>query len=159
MPTVATMARAASVVAVVRGRIASITWEHDGTLARTAYRVNVTQTLKGEVPAEIVVREDGGYLEAAEVQRENQDKFPASRTPATGFVDVTFEGASHPQVGEDVVLFLQHDPNVGRESGYVLVGSSFGRFVSSGDTYRRAAVQDGWESSLTLASLQSYLHG
>lgn len=156
-PTVAKMATATSVVAVIQGHISSVTWEDQGSLAKTAYRVSVEHTLKGSAPKEVLVREDGGYLSAADVQRANVDKFSGSDAPATGFVDVSFEGASHPRVGDNVVLFLEPDPNPGREDSYVLAGSSFDRFVLQGSRYTRAAVQEGWESGLTLTSVRSAL--
>lgn len=60
----------------------------------------------------IVVNEDGGYLKASDVLAELQDKYPGTEgdVDPNAYVDASFEMADHPQVGDNILLFLWEDP-------------------------------------------------
>lgn len=117
--------------AVVIGKVATVAYEGDVTRLEVA----VGETLHGRVGSKVVVREDGGYLPAAQIATETREKFPDSGASAAPdeWVDVPFEGAEHLAPEDEVLLFLSKDPNPGREGEFQEVGSVYGRFDKAAD--------------------------
>ncbi|HZP16095.1 MAG TPA: hypothetical protein VFA96_09755, partial [Nocardioides sp.] len=65
-------------------------------------------------------------------------------------VDERFEGTEHPVIGQQVLLFIQNDPNKGHTGEYQGVMSALSRFTMAGGTFTRSASDEGLQASTTL---------
>lgn len=158
-PTIDALARSARSELVVRGIVTDVAYVFDGQLARTKLTVSVEQSWRGPAAPQVVVWEDGGFVPAADFAAANADKQLASRV--TGWIDVRFEGASHPHVGDHVVLFLARNPNPGQQGTYQEVSSVYGRLTQDpgGASYSRAVAESRWQRTMSVADLGVALPG
>ncbi|MFT4262059.1 MAG: hypothetical protein QM572_01630 [Nocardioides sp.] len=157
-PKIADLLTSPAANAIVTGTITDVSYESAEGIASTILTVNVSRNLYGKTAQTIKVHEDGGYLPASEVIAELKQKDPTVEPTLDpkGFVDVQFEGAAHPLVGDSVVLVLTNDPNPGREGDYMEVSSVYGRFtLNKAGTYQRTGDGEGFQTTTDLPSLQA----
>jgi hypothetical protein len=158
--TIEELATAPEVDAIIIGKISNVSYESEEGLAKTIFTVQVSKALKGQPPSTVVVREDGGFLRASTVMAEIAQKYPEleQKVDPKSYVDVTFEGAMHPRVGDEVLLFLWPDPNPGHEGDFMEIGSVYGRFTRGSDgSFHRAGDVTGMESEVSLSDLNEVL--
>jgi hypothetical protein len=131
--TIEELARSKTVVAIVRGTVSAV---RDVYVERSAFRVlsvNVAEGLLGQAGRQISVVEEGGVVPYAKVAPDfpRKDGDPAPPANPAGYVDFRFMGARHSEVGDEVVLFLGANPNIGTpiETEYNMVSSVRGRFT------------------------------
>lgn len=150
--TVAELAKSSATTSIVIGTVQAVDYEYAEGLAKTRVSVDVAKTLKGTAKGRIAVTEDGGYVDARTIQAENQAKFPDSPITARqgDVVDERFEGTEHPVIGQQVLLFIQNDPNKGHTGEYQGVMSALSRFTMAGGTFTRSASDEGLQASTTL---------
>lgn len=143
---------------IVRGKVVAVTYESPDGLASTVLQVAVAETYAGNVGKTITVHEDGGYVKASDIIAESHEKDPTVKIDLdpNGFVDNRFEGADHLVIGDDVILFLMKDPNVGREGDFMEVGSVYGRFkLDKSGSHVRGGSDAEMAATLTPAQLKS----
>jgi hypothetical protein len=152
---------APEVDATVIGVITDVQYRTVEGMAKTLLTVSVKRSRPKNLPATIEVWEDGGYVRASDLAKQDADKFPqAEAGTEDGWVEFVFEGAEHPKVGQAVLLFLNKNPNPGYESSYQEVGSVFGRFVQQDGVYTRTprgedARGDAWEKSISRSAVDA----
>lgn len=158
--TVAKLTKSSATASIVIGTVQAVDYEYAEGLAKTRVLVDVTKTLKGTAGGRIVVNEDGGYVDARTIQAENQAKFPDSPITASegDVVDERFEGTEHPVIGQQVLLFVQNDPNKGHVGEYQGVMSALSRFTLAGGTFKRSASDEGVETETTVDAVIADLH-
>jgi hypothetical protein len=134
------------VVAIVRGTVSAT---RDLYVDRVGFRVltvDVAETLRGEPGGQITVLEDGAVVPYADVAAQLAEKQGApARTDTDGYIDFRFMGARHSEVGDEVVLFLGVNPNVGTpiDTQYFIVSSVHGRFTldTTTNTFQRGGAE------------------
>lgn len=158
--TLAQLVASPELALVVRGFVQKVDYTREHGLEDTVMTVDVTRVLRGHASNTVVVHEDGGFVLARQLEAENVDKFPGSKPSGRpgDMVDIQFEGAAHPVVGDDVVLFLSRDPNAGREGQYQEVGSVYGRFVlGKAGRYVRQGSDPGKRFTVSIDAVASAL--
>ncbi len=159
--TIEELATAPEVEAIVIGKISNVSYESQEGWAKTVLTVEVSKALHGTTMSTVVASEDGGFLRASEVMAEIAEKYPEldQKIDPQSYVDMIFEGAAHPRVGEEVLLFLWHDPNPGHEGDFMEIGSVYGRFTRGSDgQFHRAGDTTGMEPTVSLSELEAMLH-
>lgn len=138
-PDITDMLNSKRLVAVVTGTVIGTSYTYKEYVARTKLKVNVTKTIWGDAPKTIAVWEDGGYVPAKLVEQEIKEKYPELQGSATDsdVVDMTFEGARHAKVGDEVLLFLTKNPNANATGSYFTVSSVYGVLLKAGSNYER----------------------
>lgn len=120
---------------IVKGRVLStkdvfLPTDH---LALRALRVQIEESYKGQPAAQITVYEDGGVITLKDALADVEGHFDPSTLSneeiANTVVDYRFEGASHSEVGDQVILFLRANPNPSQRDSYQIVMSVYGRFT------------------------------
>lgn len=161
-PTIASMASSKSTSLIVRGRVEKVEYHYLFDLALTELTVSVSETFRGSPSApDITVWEDGGFVTAVDLAATDAAKFPEGAPSPTDdeWVEVLYDGASHPSVGSTVVLFLNENPNESQAGSYQEVGSVYGRLTldQAGNTYYRPTTAEGWETKIDGAALTHIL--
>lgn len=130
-PTLSQLATSPNVRLVVSGKIAEATPVYQEQIAYTKLTVTITKSSSSSVPvgSTIVVYRDGGQIPLSQVlpdlKSDQAAMLPAS-PPANAVVDFRFMGAEQSAVGDEIVAFLQPDPNPGRAGAYQPVSSVHG---------------------------------
>lgn len=147
---------------VVEGTVTAIDYRYvDGLYASTKMTVAVARQ-RGGVAKEVVVWEAGGYVPVSDFSASDRAKMLSSEKELSGDEVVDYKpygDATHPEVGDSVLLFLWENPNRGEMEGtYYELGDSFGRFArdTNGD-YVRAASEEGVERVLSAENVDSYM--
>lgn len=162
-PTLADMVNSAAVPTIVDGTITAVDFVAVEGSAHTVMTVAVATVYRGQAGKSITVWESGGFLPMSAIAAQFEAKTGHSMTAAekAGYVDERFEGAAHPQVGDQVALFLIDNPNTAAADTYDEAGGVFGRLTLSSQaaTYSRAgtAPASGFQMTIDRLKLQSLL--
>lgn len=145
---------------IVAGTVSSVAYRPAPDIPKTRFVVSVSQTYKGSSPQTVTVLEDGGYTKVADlyVPGKTGTQFgDDANLPKDGWVDSRFASATHPDVGDKVVLFL-YKATAGTE--YWEVSSVFGRLTldDTGMNYVRPTDGGGaFERSMPRSQLLTVL--
>jgi hypothetical protein len=159
----AELAASPKVVLVVAGEVTETMPLYEEQAAYTKLTVKVTKSRSAAVPvgSSIVIYRDGGLIPLKSIPpdlKSNGQKL--SSPPANAVVDFSFMGAPQSKVGDDIVAFLQKNPNPGRADSYQLVSSVHGLFTldKKAGKYHRSGEGDrpGFEASASVANTESY---
>jgi hypothetical protein len=115
------------------------------------------------VGSTVVVYRDGGQIPLGQVlpdlKSDQAALLPAS-PPANAVVDFRFMGAEQSAVGDEILAFLQPDPNPGHSGAYQIVSSvhgllkldrTAGRYHRLGDEQR-----PGYEPSASMTTIEGF---
>ena len=166
-PTISELAASSVTKAVVEGTVTEVEDIYVDGVAYRVLTVDVKESRKMKVGKAVTVYEDGGVVPYAEILPELQAHSKVKLPPAASdaYVDVRFLGAQHTEVGNEIVAFVQPNPN-SRDlipADYQLIGSVQGLLVRDASTglYLRRGVGEkasaGVERSLSRASLDATL--
>lgn len=129
-------------------------------------KLTVTVTRSSSSVAEgstIVVYRDGGQIPLSQVlpdlKSDQAAMLPAS-PPANAVVDFRFMGAEQSAVGDEILAFLQPDPNPDRAGAYQLVSSVHGllKLDRKTSTYHRLGDEKraGYEASVSTTTAEGF---
>lgn len=158
--TLAELVASPELALVARGKVADVSYERIEGVEQTRLVVSVSQTLFGPSRDQVIVREDGGFARATDIESENLDKFPGRKPTARpdDWIDLPFEGATHPKVGDEVILFLSESSYPPHKGEYQEVGSVYGRFALGADgRFLRAGADPDKRLAIDVASVQEAL--
>lgn len=139
------------VVAVVVGRITAVRYEFPEQLApMTAITVSVARA-RGTSATEVTAWEPGGIIPLTAHSADDRARLSGGNgftaSDPSAMIDYRPVGdAAHPQVGDQVLLFLTANPNEGSVAGgYLVAGAAYGRFQAGPGTgtFTRATRDDG----------------
>ncbi|MFU8850139.1 hypothetical protein ACNAW0_03990 [Micromonospora sp. SL1-18] len=150
---------------VVSGKVVEATPVYQEQVAYTKLMVTVTKSSSNSVAvgSTVVVYRDGGQIPLSQVlpdlKSDQMAMLPAS-PPANAVVDFRFMGSEQSAVGDEIVAFLQPDPNPGRAGAYQLVSSVHGllKLDRKSSTYHRLGDEKraGYETSANTATAEAF---
>lgn len=121
--------------AIVEGKISNIEYTTVSDLIYTVVTVDVLREIKGETENKIFVYEDGGFAKFKDVIDVFRGHVDMSKLTAeqieNGLVEDKMFGAPHSETGQQVVLFLVKNPNIGSDPTrtYRVVSSVYGKLI------------------------------
>lgn len=160
-PAIEALLTSRSTQLVVNGVVSDVSYRviEGTTIVKTRYTVAISQAWRGPNPGSVVVEEDGGLAPASVFHQANTDKGLPAPSVTDGLVDVRFQDAPHPAVGQRVLIALQANPN--DAESWFAVSSAQGRLTwdPSLGSYVRAAKDPGLQSSAKPEELTGILPG
>lgn len=159
------LAASPNVRLVVTGKIVKATPVYQEQVAYTKLTVTVRKSSSSGVPAgsTIVVYRDGGRIPLSQVlpdlKSDQAAMLPAS-PPTNAVVDFRFMGAAQSAAGDEILAFLQADPNADRAGAYQPVSSVHGLLTldPATTTYHRLGDEKraGYETSANVATAERF---
>lgn len=132
---------------IIKGKISEVAYVYSDECAYTISSVDVEKVYKGNVKEQISVYEDGGYTRLSDekdsIQQHTDLSQYTEQEMENMLIEHKFMGADHPEVGDEVILFLNENPNQSVKSDYQTDCSVFGRYTLKQNEYVRAELFSG----------------
>lgn len=164
-PSLAEFARQTRAVNVISGTVAATRplVTEPGTTVETILTISVQRQRDDSAPTTAEVREQGGVVSVAQVRSDFEGKLGCKLTgeESAETVDYSFNGITHAQVGDRVLVVVADDASVQNEGAYVslarLVGGGAAGGLSKASptkfTWPGEAPNPAWETAVDVESL------